>query len=107
MEITKKGIMAQTPEELNALMQAEQVRINEAEKARVERDKRIKDGVEIVAAPQSVAPTKRLSTEETVFPFIGEQKILHMNQIRGTVILEGYYTIDDLKKYISLMEKYA
>ena len=25
----------------------------------------------------------------------------------GTILMEGYYTIDDLKKYISLIEKYA
>jgi hypothetical protein len=101
MEITKKGVMAQTPEELNALMRAEQARINEAEKARVERDKRIKDGVEIVGPSCSVGP---LIAGQGIS---ADSYTAKVEVVRGTVILEGYYTIDDLKKYISLMEKYA
>lgn len=125
-----------TPEQMQAAMMEEQMRINEAERKRVERDAKksgklpspmnpvepniinhkIKKQDEYVAPPAGPKPNPammpRITEELPQENLVGYQenfqnRTVNTVHVRGTVILEGYYTIDDLKKYIQLMEKYA
>jgi hypothetical protein len=146
MKSTPNGIVTQTPEEHMAMMMAEQAKINDAERRRVERDNKKKMVDPLGAAVPNIINNKikpqddypqfpaggeftdfKLRPNPAMMPVIDEEELdlsarfisgpaiddkifntsIAGSKRIGTVILEGYYTIADLRKYIELMEKYA
>lgn len=124
--------MELTPEQHMAAMISEQTRINDEERRRVERDakksgklpsvmtpveptiinkKKAAESEPLVNPPMNAKPNPQMMPmivdEEVSSHYVGAQPMVRTVQVRGTVILEGYYTVDDLKKYIYLIEKHA
>lgn len=106
---------AEEAHKIKKAQEAEQEAVIAAERERTKRDEERKLGnpsPKIITPERSERhiynPTPATPSGlpvENNFPRVNQNP--NISHSRGTVILEGYYTIDDLKKYISLMEKYV